>query len=117
MIIYTTLYSSHRFNPRHKSVLSHLFLLIQPVLVNLSNCQNLFCVLRFTDPQYWLQYFPPLTQEDLRALGVRVSVGCGHLHHVVCIHCMWWFKVHTVCDVWGVIYIHMYMYVYSVLSR
>ena len=30
------------------------------------------CVCSFTDPQYWLKYFPPVTMEDLKALGIKV---------------------------------------------
>ena len=29
---------------------------------------------RFTDPAHWLLYFPPLTQADLRRMGVKVGV-------------------------------------------
>ncbi|CAI8050231.1 Leucine--tRNA ligase, cytoplasmic [Geodia barretti] len=28
---------------------------------------------KFTDPQHWLEYFPPLAKEDLKSLGVRVD--------------------------------------------
>jgi leucyl-tRNA synthetase len=28
---------------------------------------------KFTDPQHWLEYFPPLAEEDLKSLGVRVD--------------------------------------------
>ena len=31
------------------------------------------CVSSFTDPQHWLEYFPPVAKADLQALGVRVS--------------------------------------------
>ena len=58
----------------------------------------MFLVIRFTDPQYWLKYFPPLTQEDLKALGVRVSVCYMHiLLYTVCIkEVAVLFRVHTV---------------------
>ncbi len=30
---------------------------------------------KFADSAHWLTYFPPITQADLRALGVRVRGG------------------------------------------
>lgn len=28
---------------------------------------------KFVDPQYWLQYFPPIAQSDLNAMGARID--------------------------------------------
>ena len=42
------------------------------------------CVPRFTDPQHWLQYFPPLTKADLKALGIRVGLYCLAYVHYIC---------------------------------
>lgn len=32
------------------------------------------CMCRFTDPKYWLEYFPPLAKSDLKSLGLKVRV-------------------------------------------
>lgn len=33
---------------------------------------------KFADPLHWLQYFPPLTKEDLKLMGIRVKILNKH---------------------------------------
>ena len=37
----------------------------------------------FADPLRWLAYFPPVTQQDLRSLGIRVCLAYTKLFEVV----------------------------------
>lgn len=32
-------------------------------------------IAKFADPKHWLQYFPPMTQEDLSIMGAKVNEG------------------------------------------
>lgn len=38
-------------------------------------------VVSFSEAEHWLDYFPPLAVQDLKNMGLKVSLGYPHLNY------------------------------------
>lgn len=71
-------------------------------------------IVKFSDAEHWLDYFPPLAVKDLKKMGVKVDME-QMLTFVMSVYmCVCMYSMYVGCDI-IIISIHTHIYTYLIV--